>query len=295
VDAFIETAQTELGRASEKMDQASEGFDEVEGSADFETGPILSHLDEADAALEAAEGNATDEQRETIDALAATSEWLRTTTEALDDFATMMTHVETGLDHFDNNRFEDAIAALQDGQTAREDVSDQLVIANDRLESIDTDRLSDVDEFDFGSVRSSFEELDNAVDTMEYFISGFVDMVRGFRDFFPAATAYDEGEYADATGGFVDARDHFVTARSTFEEGEAVAETDIESSIMELTCLAGAMRDGADQYRTAAEAAEMGNTDEAEQAVERAENAIDRCDTENAQRVVERCLSSKLR
>jgi len=285
---YIETAETELGRASDEMNQESEGFDEVEGNAGFETEPILSHLDEADAALEAVEGNATDEQQEKIDALAATSEWLRTTTGVLDDFTTMMGHVETGLGHFDNNRFEDAIAALQDGQTAREDVSDQLVIANDELESIDADQLGDVDEFDLESVRNSFEELNSVVDTMEYFISAFIDMVRGFQDFFPAATAYDEGEYADSIDGFADARDHFVTARSTFEEGESAATTDLESTIRELTCLAGAMRDGAEHYRTAAEAAEMGNTDEADQAVERAQNAMDRCENETAQHVIKR-------
>jgi hypothetical protein len=274
----IETARTQLGLAANELDREGDAFSRPGDGVDFEAETVTGHLDGADAALEIAGRNATGDRAETVDALRETSAWLRATATALEEFAGMMSVVQEGIDHFEGNRFEEAITALQDAQDARESASEQVDVAEERLNGIDVERVEGIDEIDFPELQESFETLDRTVAAMEFFLAGYIDLTRGFREFLPAATDYDEGGYADAIDGFETARGHFENARPTFEEGETVAPPEFESSMADLTCLAGAMRDGADHYAAAAEAADAGNDEEASQRVADAEAALDRCE-----------------
>jgi len=264
--------------AADEFESQSRKFDSSNTYVDFETGKIVDLLDQADKELNKAEPNATTEQAEAIASLRTLIEWLRGASNVLDAFGDGLDEMQASVQYFENDRFEDAESRADTALTNFESADEELTILQDSLEEDESLNSIEITEVDINEFKRAIDDLDEALDGLTYFGRGYRSLSRGFDPFTEAADLFDNEQYEDAVPMFERARDQFAAANSTFREGEDVAPQMMLSDFVELTCLSGAFRDGADHFATAAEAGSNQNWDKARDARSDAESALEQCD-----------------
>lgn len=276
---LIESALEELESAVDAFESELDSVDDVSGRISFDDDIVQAHLDQAESDLdEAEEGDV--EQGDLIDATRGMISFLRSvvrsfeyTTDAIDEF-------QTGATYLQNERYNDAESSFVEATDLINQSQDEFAVAEENLSEIDFDEFSESSEIDRLEMETALEDLGALNTDLEYMGRTYRDLARGFSDFIPAADSFDNEQYDDAEEGFRNARNHFSSAASTIKEGEESATDDLIDDFIGLTCYAEALRDGADYYTSASEAASNGNWDTAESYAEDAQAALERCDYE---------------
>jgi uncharacterized phage infection (PIP) family protein YhgE len=278
VEDSIETADEHLGQAGDEFTSESDKFGNATEGVDFRTSVIFTQLDEADSALEEASNEDDGEYTSLIQALQNTSDFLRSTTQSLDHFATALNSLQQATDYSDTERYGDSISTLQEANSALSEVQSDTAVAQSELEEIDTDQLGEADEVDIVEIRDAFTQLTEARKAMEYFVNGYMDLNRAFRAFSKATDQFEAERYSQAATSFDNARAHSTSAETTFREGESVDSPDLTSSFIDLSCTAKAFKESSGHYNNASEAAASGYYNEANEQAEEAQNALDQCE-----------------
>lgn len=276
---LIESALEELESALDAFESELDSVNDVSGRISFDDDIVQAHLDQAESDLDEAEKGDV-EQGDLIDATRGMISLLRSivrsfeyTTDAIDEF-------QTGATYLQNERYNDAESSFVEATDLINQSQDEFAVAEENLSEIDFDEFSESGEIDRLEMETALEDLDTLNTDLEYMGRTYRDLARGFSDFIPAADSFDSEQYDDAEEGFRNARNHFSSAASTIKEGEESATDDLIDDFIGLTCYAEALRDAADYYTSASEAASNGNWDTAESYAEDANAALERCDYE---------------
>jgi hypothetical protein len=269
----LQSAGEELATESENLSES----DIEDGGVDIQPSTVNSYLDEASSELDAAEETATDNLLAQIEAARTYVSFARKLVEFLDVFAEGYSRTATGFTYFDSGRYSDAVEEFDEGQTKFEESNDLLTVTQDRSENLDTETLDSIDEIEIDSMKTDLSTLSDLMPVMRALTIGFRHMSEGMIDYEPATENLDNEEYTKAHENFNKAFDHFTAAETHFEDHEESAPESVKSDIIELTCYAGAIKDGCRHLAAAAEAQANGNYDRAESKADEASNAFDRC------------------
>lgn len=274
------------GQALQNAGQAIATESEKFSTGDFEAGvdvrveTITDYLDTATTELDAAESAASGDEADLIEAGRAWIAYARELTAFLDTLAEAFSGTGNGLRQFRAESFGRAAETLADVDDDYDDASAALVIVRDRAEDVDADALSGFDAVDAGLLEpTELDILESVLSALQSMSAGLRSLALGMEDFLTAARRLDNGRYTDAEAGFLDARDHFATGESTFRDAESGAPPEMAASMSELTCIAGALKDGSGHFATAAREYEAGNDGAAEQAVQDGQTALEQCES----------------
>ncbi|WP_435175404.1 hypothetical protein [Halorussus sp. AFM4] len=275
----LSAAGEALRKAGEELSAQSDRLEEADmtDGVDVRTESLDGYLDTAASELDAAEESATDPQRERIAAARGYVSFARKFGEFLDVFAEGYTRLGTGLTYFKSKRFEDAAGKLE---TARKTISraeDVLAVLRDRAEKLDTDTLSELERVDVESMQTGLATLDELVPVLTAFADGLRDVSLGMVDFKAANAKLGNDEFETSERRFAAAKDHFASGYQTFKKQEESAPASVESSVVQLTCYAKALRDASEHFAATAEALANGNNERAKSEAEKGKQAANRC------------------
>jgi len=274
---LLESAHQELEKALDEFETELDDIDEVDSRISFQDDTIQAHLDQAEEDLDDAE-EAGAEQEDWIEAMRGTISLMRSIVDGFENFADGIDEFLTGATYLQNERYSDAESAFVEANDLINQSQDELVVAEENLNGIDFSEFSDSSEIDRLEMETVLEEFSALNTDLEYLTRTYRDLARGFSDFLPAAESFDSEQYRDAEDGFQSARNHFSSAASTIRDGEESATDEFIDEFIGLTCLTEALRDAADDYASASEAASNYNWDTAESRAEDANAALERCD-----------------
>jgi len=274
---LLESAQEELVNALDAFEAELDDIDEVDSRISFQDETIQAHLDQAESYLDDAEEEGAD-QEDWIEAMRGVVSLMRSFIDAFGSFADGLDEFQTGATYLENERYSDAELSFVEANDLINQSSDELVVAQENLDEIDFSEFSDSSEIDRIEMETQLEEFSALNTDLEYMTRTYRDLARGFGEFLPAAESFDNEQYGDAEDEFRSARDHFSSAASTIKEGEESATDDFIDDFIGLTCYAEALRDAADNYVSASEAASNSDWDTAESRAEDANAALERCD-----------------
>lgn len=274
---WIQGALDSLEEAGDAYDQEAEKFDRAADFVDFRTGRIEAHIGEAEGKLDEAEEYANAEQQKTIDELRNAIDWFRSMVRTLEEYGAALDESEVGMSYYDNDRFADAAEQMAVALDHMDNARHHLTVAEERFDRIDTDHLG-AELGEILDIEDAMSEMEVGITNFEIFLEGFRHMTLGFGEVLPAAEAYDAERWDEAASGFQDANDHFVVAESTFREGEDDADGEMRTTIIEFTCMAGAMADASRAGREASDAASENNWSRANEKHEEFEQAMENLD-----------------
>lgn len=274
---LLESAQKELENALDAFEAELDDMDEADNRISFQDEIIQAHLNQADSYLDDAEGQAV-EQEDWIEAMKGTISFMRSITDAFRGFADSLDEFLTGATYLQNERYSDAESVFVEANDLINQSQDELVVAEENLDRIEFSEFPDSNEIDRLELETVLEEFSALNTDLEYMTRTYRDLARGFGEFMPAGELFDSERYENAVGGFQSARNHFSSAASTVRGGEESATDEFIDDFIGLTCLTEALRDAADNYASASEAASNSNWDTAESYAEDANAAFERCD-----------------
>jgi chromosome segregation ATPase len=274
---LLESAHEELENALNAFEAELDDINEVDSRISFEDEVIQAHLDQAESYLnDAEEGGA--EQEGWIEAMRGVISLMRSFVDAFENLADGLDEFQTGATYFQNERYSDAESSFVEANKLINQSQDELVVAEEYFDGIDFGEFSDSSEIDRIEMENRFEDFSALNTDFEYLTRTYRDLARGFREFLPAGESFDSEQYNDAEEGFRSARNHFSSAASTIREGEESATDEFIDDFIGLTCLTEALRDAADNYASASEAASNSDWDTANSHAEDANDALERCD-----------------
>lgn len=277
---LLNSAYDEIKEAYDVLQSELENFDDVDGRISFQRDVIDAHLDEARNYLEnAKEGNDQEYTRQ-IEVLENTVDWMDVYTGSFENFANAIDEFQTGLTYWENERYQDAANSFSTSSELLGDAEEDLILAQNEFEDIDWDVFEDSDNITRLELKLAMEDLSNYVTDFDYFARTYHYIALGIDYFIPAADAFDNDQYEKAAEGFKNARDEFTTSNSIIREGEGSASDEFIDDFIGLSCLTESFRDAADHFKTASEAAQENNWGRAEEEVNKAQTALDRCDYE---------------
>lgn len=276
----IEQAVEALQRAGDALDEEVEDLQSAdpESGAEINTAEVYGYLDTADARVDSAEEDATAEQMEQIDALRGYVSFTREFTKSIEIYVDTLNNLSTAYSYFDSERFSDAESQFNTAEQTASDADEQLVLVRDEYEDLETDELDDFD-------RVEFEAFDEDLTDLEEFADAFISLSNGMKHFSAGMVDYTDAEdeldaenYSEAASKFSDASNDFGTANSIFTDSEDSAPSSLVSSFIDMSCRAGALRDASQHFTNASEAIEDGDNQRANEELEAAQEAADRCD-----------------
>lgn len=273
-------AYREIDSAFEELDAEVDDFDNSDQRISFEASVIEAHLSEATSNLDEAEESSSSDYQQEIDTLRDVVDWVRTFTSAIENFANALDESQTAFTYWENERFQDSADSFGESNDYVSEAGDNLTSAEAKAEGIDWEVFEDYNEIEQLELELAIEELQAINTDWDYFTRTYQEMALGFDDFFTAATEFDNEQYSSAKDGFEQARSHFSSAVSISLNGEESASDVMVDEFIGLTCLTESMRDAADHFVSASEAADNGQWNQAEEDINNAETAIDRCDYE---------------
>lgn len=274
---LLESAHEELENALDAFEAELDNIDEVDSRISFRDETIQAHLDQAESYLDDAEEGDV-EQEGWIEAMRGVISLLRSFVTAFKNFADGLDEFQTGATYLENERYSDAESAFVEANDLIKQSEDELVVAQENLDGIDFSEFSDTSKIDRIEIEIQLEEFSVLNTDFEYLTRTYRDLARGFGEFLPAAESYDSEQYDDAENKFRSARNHFSSAASTIREGEESATDELIDDFIGLTCLTEALRDAADYYASASQAASNSDWDTANSHAEDANAALERCD-----------------
>lgn len=271
-DAHLEAAADELDAA---VDEAG-----ISGgqTGEFDTGPIEGHLDQAEADLEAAKGNATQDQRETIEALEGSAEFLRRFTDVVAEFRGVMVAYGNAEERLDEERWEAALEPLERADDRTSAAKVRLDEARTAFEGIDTDQLGGVSGVEASELERTLEEVDGLLGALDELITGLREATRGMGPFEAGAAAVEAEEWGRAADEFGVAVDRFAAAQAQFERAESRAPPEFREDVSPLVCQWGALREASEHLERGSEDADQGDDEQAVSEFEAADRAIQQAD-----------------
>lgn len=279
VEERIASADAHLEAAAEELDAAVDEAGLSEGQAgEIDMGPIEKRLDRAGADLDAARGDATRDQRETIDALSGSVEFLRETTDVVVEFQGVVEayiEVET---HFEDEAWEGALDPLERADDRTSAAKVQLDEARTAFEGIDTDQLGGVSGVEAREMERTLEELEGVLAALDELITGLREAARGMGPFEAGAAAVEAEEWGRATDEFGVAVDRFSAAQGQFERAERRAPPELREGISPLVCQWSALREATEHFGQGTEAADQGDDEQAVAEFEAADRAVQQAD-----------------
>jgi uncharacterized phage infection (PIP) family protein YhgE len=276
----LEIAGEAMRKAGEEVEKESDKFrssDFESGGVDIRTATISEYLDTAETHLEAAEPDATDDLMEKIDLARSWIELVRDFTGFLDFLAEGYTQANSGFTYLQSERYTDAEEQLVTAEDTLSDADERLTVTQSSLAEIDRSEMNELDAVSLTKVEDALHQLDEIVPAIMALTRGMKYFSRGAIDFEEASNAYDSEQYSTAEAKFRDASNDLNTARSVFKEQEDEAPPTMKSSFIDLTCRAGALRDGSQHLARAMAAIQNGNRARANEESTNAEEALDRC------------------
>lgn len=277
----IETAAERLGTAGRAIARESDSTDGISGP-DVDAETVRDHLDAAEAALDRAAGSdPTADQRETIDALREFADALAATTDTLVAMNDGFRRFEAAQRALESERYDAAVDEIVASREVFSTARERVRTAREDLSGIDATELpaaaGDPDE-----TRAALETFETLLGTMDRFLSGYAEFVRGQSNLRAGFTAVEAEDYDRAATRFGSARDRYDRGRSAMvsaaDRARAAELSDLVADLDRLVCLLGALRDGSDHLVDAAEAYEEGETAAGDDAREAARQAFDRCE-----------------
>lgn len=276
----IQTAGKAVQNAGEQISEQSSKLEESslsDGGVDFEPSTINSYLDTATEELDAAEQYSTDTQQDQINALRTYVSFARKLTEFMDVFTKGYSQTATGNKYFQSERYTDTAEKLKTARSTLDEADDILTVVEDRTQQLDTEVLDTIEQIEIESLKTDLTTLDELLPVMKAFASGIRSMSLGMVDFKKADEHINNDEYTEAKNDFQKAVDDFTAAENTFKQQEGSAPSSVKSSVIELVCYSGAMKDGSRHMVTASEALANGDNQRAKDESEKAKEAFDRC------------------
>jgi len=280
LQAAAEAIQSANDAISTEADKFSDTSVDSGGGIDVQTSMATGYLDTASSELDTAGQGASTSQQETIDAAQNWVSYGRAVIEFLDIFADGYSDFTTALTYMESERYSDSADSFQTAGNTFDDADSQLTIVRDRSESLtetDSEYFSDVD---MTSSEADVDQLGSLLDTFSPMADGMRDLVQGLDDFTAATTSLENSQYSDAEESYEAAQSHFTTAESTFIDLESSAPNSIQSSIIEMTCYAGALSDGAEHYAAGSGHYADGDTQAGDDEFEMGEEDLNQCSFE---------------
>lgn len=275
----IRSADAELEAESDKFTDSSFGSG---GGIDVETATTERYLDDASAELDAAEPGATGTQQQSIDAARNWISFARESIAFIDQLADGYNELGTGFTYFESERYTEASDTFETAEDELRDADSQLTIVEDRqtnLSRADSDAFDDVDLTSAGS-GESIAELSSLLSTLIPFTTGFSELSLGLEDFTAGTETLEREQFTAAESAYEDAEDHFTTAESLFRGLEDSAPSSVRNSIIEISCIATAFKDGAGHFATGAGYYAAGDTRAGDREFNAGQTDLERCDFE---------------
>lgn len=274
----MESAESKINTESDKFTDSS--LDSGQGVS-IQTATILSELDAASTELDAAEQGATSEQQDAINAARNWISFARATTEFLGLFADGYNEFTTANTYFESERYSDATGTLDTAQENFESADSQLTIVQDRQESLTEMDHEAFENITLSTTPADIEQLESILETLIPFIGGYRQMTLGFEDFIIALESLENRDYADAESEYRDAEDHFTSAETRIRGLEESAPPSLRNSVIELTSIAGTLKESAGHYATGSEYYANGDTRAGDQEFKKGEKALEKYNSEN--------------
>lgn len=274
----LEAASTEFQDGWDEFDEEIESFDSIDTRVSFRSEVIEEHFNQVEDELDQAEPLANAEQQTIIEAFRNLLEWSRPTVSTFDIFADAVDSSLTAQTYFDNERYEDSANAFSESAGLLDDANEELTVAENRYEDIDFDAFDDYDEIAGLELEFAMEQMGSLITGFDYYARGMQHVALGMGSFQSAAEEFDNENFAEASDGFAEARNEFATGNNIITEGEESAPDEMIDHFIGLSCYTGAVRDAADHFKSASDAAQNGNWEQANGDVDNAETAIERCD-----------------
>lgn len=269
----IKNAEEELQAEADKFN--SERLES--GGVEIQTAAISDHLDTAEEQLNAAESSANQDQRDDIQAIKNWIVLLREFTEFLDIFAEGFSQASSGFAYIQSEQFPDAVNELNTAKETLSSASEQLIITQDAWDDIDRSRLENTEDISVAEIENYFSQVENIMSVFIPLTSGMGTLSEGLIDYQTGSEAYEEGRYSEAESKFRSAAEDFTVSHSTLEEQEDAAPESMKTSLIELTCYSGAIRDASTHLANAAEAIQNRNRARANEESQKANEATDQC------------------
>ncbi|KAB1193129.1 hypothetical protein GJR96_06600 [Haloferax sp. MBLA0076] len=277
----LEEAGSALESAGEQLSEESENLSESEfqdGGIDFNPAKIYNYLDEAESELDAAEKYATEEQQRQIDSGREYIGFGRKATEFMDILVEGYSLTYSGLTYFQSERYTDAAEELEAAERELGEADDLLSVVQDRTDQLDTEKLDDFDQVDVETLQIDLTSIDELIPVLEALAAGLREMSLGMVDFLQAEEHLDAEELARAQEYLDMASEHFGTSESIFRRQEGDSPSSVKSTIIELTCYAGSLKDGSEHLSRAVGAIVDGDNELAREERDKASQAFNKCE-----------------
>ncbi|WP_436344932.1 hypothetical protein [Natronorubrum sp. FCH18a] len=279
---LIRSAEAELDEAGDEFDTALEETDDPmdDESHALETRPIDARLDAAEDDLSAARTGATDEQRETIEALEAVVGFFRDFVAVFSALGDAMDEFERWEQYLEADRWDDATSAAEQANDYNRDAMERLAIARSTFDDIDTGALDGLDEIDRVEMETSLEEIEGVLGMFDVLFTGSGRMAAAMEPFLDGVDALEEDRFDTAASEFSAASERFGRAYRTFDESEDDVPAEFQSDLTEMACEMEALRDATEYYALGAEAYGNGEYERGRAYFAEGETAADRCEND---------------
>lgn len=271
-----------IDEAIEFLVENDEELDELDGDDppdSFDATSMHDRADDAEAALDEGEGDASDEQQETIDVLRATATFQR----EAGDYGERWVEFDNCLDTVDayvgNEEWQAASDEFGRCNGVLDDLSDQLQATIDALDAVDTDRLASEADIEYDDPDEELWLVAEELDALGEYLDGLERFVAGVAHFVDGQEEIEAENWGTAASIYEDARTDFEASATTMRDLEDDPDTpgQFRSDVVELRCSAEAFTDASDEMVLGANDADRGNYTSAEEHFQAADQAADRC------------------
>jgi hypothetical protein len=278
----VEAAAAALTDAAERLDTESNNLGNFEEGIQFSEGAIRDSITEARGHLDVADGgDLSEEQQETVEEFRMVANYIESLTDTTGEAATGLNEFSTALEYLDSERFEDAIDAIEDSRSHFGTASDSLSETRSTFDELGRDSFDPLDT-SYAETQESLDRIEAVVETMDPYLSGYREYVRGYDHFQTATTDLEAERFEDAADEYATAAVRFDDSASGFEEAEDTAPPTMLSDIVQTTCYAQALRDGSEYYAAGSRAYARGDEETGRSEFQDGQEAFNRCESSTA-------------
>lgn len=258
-----------------------EDIDDRDGPPDagqIET--IENRLSQAESHLETAAEVAEDDDIITAITLGeATVSFQRALIEILSGFAEFEPGIETFDAYMDAERFDEAIDQAQDLQLLLEEINAAVDDAKSAINDIDEVQLDPEDLMEVTITRSQIEQISDEISALQKLVAGLDDLAFGLQALLSGFELLEAEDLDSAYSEFVDAEQKFEDLEIRYSELEEDPDlpSHMQSDVIEISCISGAMHEAAVLAIEGVEAAQEEDWETFDQRFDQVGEAMDRC------------------
>ena len=284
---FYNSALDLLEQNAEELDEARQELIETQDVPDFDATGINSRISEARRLLERAESSDDGSLSDEIEALRTITSYQETVVEYNEAYLSLVELIGTGLDEYNDGRHESAIEVLEDANQQIEPTNSLLEEVSEKLdETINSVEQSDIDDSTVEQLillDEQNKETQIEITIMEHLIPARMNEIEGDLYFQQGYNAIENESYDDARSHFSNAWNLFDVGITELEKIDVNQNTAyIESlinNVSSLICEYEYSKDAADDLEKAVDAAQSGDSAEAEEYLDEADSNISKIDT----------------